>query len=123
MEFGGGTGGRASAAPASIATLRQSGSASAAVSNQGEPARAGPPATAGAAELLSLRFQGIGQDGTPLARRPYTITRAGGAEHAGVTDVQGFTEPIEAIDPEQVAVHFMFVDVDGNTIDRKDLLP
>lgn len=72
---------------------------------------------------LSLRFQAVDPEGTPLARRPYTITHADGAQHGGLTDAQGYTQAVETDDPEQLAVHFMFANVEGTTINREDLLP
>ena len=121
VEFGGGGSGRASARPA-ITSARAAGAAPA--SRQAEataPTRAKPGSAE--AELLGLRFRAVGQDGAPLARRPYTITKADGALQDGVTDADGYTQPIEAADPERVAVHFMFAGVGGDTIDRQDLLP
>jgi uncharacterized Zn-binding protein involved in type VI secretion len=71
-----------------------------------------------------IRFQAIDPtSGSPLAKRPYIVTREDGAQHGGLTDAQGYTEVIETSTPEQVAVHFMFADPDGQAIDREDLLP
>lgn len=61
--------------------------------------------------------------GKPVAKRPYILTRDSGVQHGGLTDAQGYTQTIEALATEQVAVHFMFVDAGGKTIDREDLLP
>jgi uncharacterized Zn-binding protein involved in type VI secretion len=125
VDFGGGgAAASASAARATASAPLQASGASPAARSQVATAEGSPaPATAATTELLGLRFQAISPDGSPLAGRPYTVTRAGGAQQRGVTDGQGLTEPIEVTDPEQVAVHFMFVGADGATIDRKDLLP
>jgi uncharacterized Zn-binding protein involved in type VI secretion len=72
----------------------------------------------------SVRFQAVDPvSGKPLSKRPYIFTRENGVQHGGLTDAQGYTEIIETEAPEQVAVHFMFADPDGQTIDREDLLP
>ena len=72
----------------------------------------------------SVRFQAVDPvSGKPLSKRPYVFTRENGVRHGGLTDAQGYTEIIETEAPEQVAVHFMFADPNGQTIDREDLLP
>lgn len=73
---------------------------------------------------LAVRFQAVHPEtGQALAKRPYLLTREDGTQCGGITDAQGFTKAIEATAPERIAVHFMFADADGKTIDREDLLP
>lgn len=75
-------------------------------------------------EPHTIRFQAVHPaTGQPLPKRPYILTRENGVQHGGLTDAQGYTEEIETTEPEQIAVHFMFADADGQTIDREDLLP
>ncbi len=75
-------------------------------------------------EPRAIRFQAVHPEtGQPLAKRPYILTREDGSQCGGVTDAQGYTKPIETTAPEQIAVHFMFADAGGRTIDREDLLP
>jgi uncharacterized Zn-binding protein involved in type VI secretion len=81
------------------------------------------PSPALAEGPLGLRFQAVNPEGSPLARRPYIITHADGTQHGGLTDAQGYTLSVDADDPVQLAVHFMFVGVEGATINREDLLP
>lgn len=90
-----------------------------------EAAFAGPaPGLADADELRSVRFQAVDDDtGKPIAGRPYILTAEDGAQFGGRTDAQGYTQPIDATSPERVAVHFMFADSNGQTIDREELLP
>lgn len=44
-------------------------------------------------------------------------------EHWGLTNDQGYTETIETTSPEKIAVHFIFADTDGQSIEREGLLP
>ena len=72
----------------------------------------------------SVRFQAVDPTtGQPLPKRPYVLTCEDGSQHGGLTDAEGYTKTIDASAPEHVAVHFMFADPDGQTIDREELLP
>ena len=75
-------------------------------------------------EPQAIRFQAVHPTTSqPLPKRPYIVTRENGAQHRGLTDAQGFTEIIETEVPEQVAVHFMFLDASGRIINREDFTP
>jgi uncharacterized Zn-binding protein involved in type VI secretion len=71
-----------------------------------------------------IRFQAIDPiSGQPMPKRPYVLTRENGVQHGGLTDSGGYTEPIDTDEPERIAVHFMFANPDGRTIDKEELLP
>ncbi|TFW06481.1 PAAR domain-containing protein [Oxalobacteraceae bacterium OM1] len=56
-----------------------------------------------------VRFQGMDkQTGQVLADWAYIVVREDGSIEGGTTDAEGFTHAIEAEEPEQVAVHFVF---------------
>lgn len=114
-------------AGATLASMPETQAAEAASNEQADASLAEPAEFTTSPALaegpLSLRFQAVNPEGSPLARRPYTITHADGTQHGGSTDAQGYTQAVETDDPEQLAVHFMFADADGTTIDREDLLP
>lgn len=73
-------------------------------------------------EPHAIRFQALDPEtGKPAAKCVYILTRENGAQHGGITDLDGLTEVIETTRPEQIAVHFMFKLPKGDNIERKDL--
>ncbi len=103
------------------------GSASATLASKPEAyqadAAASEPAQVDGDELFAVRFQAINPDtGSPSPKCVYILTREDGSQHGGIADGDGFTEVIEAAQPERVAVHFMFRSPLGDNIEREDLV-
>lgn len=74
-------------------------------------AQAGGTTTTASAvnEPHALRFRAIDpESGEPLPYRPYEAIRANGAKITGTTDGDGFTDPIQGNDVEQVEIHVAF---------------
>lgn len=74
-------------------------------------AQAGGTTTTASAvnEPHALRFRAIDpESGEPLPYRPYEAIRANGAKITGTTDGDGFTDPIQGNDAEQVEIHVAF---------------
>lgn len=70
-------------------------------------------------EPHAIRFQAINPEtGEPIPRCVYELTRENGASHGGITDKEGYTETIETMWPEQIAVHFVFQSPKGDNISR-----
>jgi len=75
-------------------------------------------------ENKAIKFQAVDpENGKPLAKRPYIVTKEDGTQFGGITDSEGFTKAIESKNPEQIAIHFMFTDPNGTEINKEDLLP
>lgn len=69
----------------------------------------------------ALRFQAIDPEtGEPLPYRPYVLTRGDGSTFSGTTDENGYTDPTQADEAEQVDVHVTFL-APSKTLDREEV--
>jgi uncharacterized Zn-binding protein involved in type VI secretion len=74
-------------------------------------------------DVFVLQFQAIDPaTGTACPACIYILTREDGTQHGGVTDANGFTAIIKAMQPEQIDIHFMFKSSKGEQIERADLI-